>query len=97
MNRDDADEGAWEFHDRFVSRGQRFSVGVERRSGRYYVSVPVANRRVDYEEYYEIDSRMYEQFLADTSEALSFVERCRRHEEDARLFYQPGTDRGTSQ
>jgi hypothetical protein len=88
-------EGPFQFSDRFVSREERFSIGLEIRSGRHYVSIPVANRMVDYEEYYEIDPRMFEAFLGDTGKALHFVERCRRREEDARLFYQPGRDRGT--
>jgi len=85
----------FEFSDRLVSREQRFSIGVETRTGRYYVSIPVANRMLDYEEYYEIDTRMFERFLADSGEALNFVERYRWREEDARLFYAPGRDRGT--
>lgn len=88
------EERPFRFSDRFVSREQRFSIGVEVISGRYYVSIPVANRRTDYEEYYEIDTTMFEAFLDDTGKALNFVERCRRREEDARLFYQPGSDRG---
>ena len=39
--------------------------------------IPVANRMIDYEEYYEIDPPMFEAFLADTGKALRFVERCR--------------------
>jgi hypothetical protein len=95
MGQEEAGGGPFRFSDRFVSREERFSIGVEIRTGRHYVSIPVSNQRVDYEEYYEIDVGMFELFLADSVKTLNFVERCRRREEDARLFYQPSHDRGT--
>jgi len=84
-----------QFVDRIVSREHRFSLGIEARSGQPYVSIPVSNQLVDYEEFYAIDQGMFDRFLADAGEALAFVERCRRREEDARLFYQPSSRRGT--
>jgi hypothetical protein len=83
------------FRDIFVSRQDRFSLGLEERSGRRYVSIPVANQMVDYEEYYEIDPVLFDRFLADPSLAAEFADRCRRRLEDARLFYQPGRRRGS--
>ena len=81
--------------DLFVSREHRYSLGVEEATGRYYVSIPVTNGRVDYEEYYEIDRLAFDRFLADPDAALDFVERCRRREVDERLIYQPSVERGT--
>ncbi len=39
------------FSDTFVSREDRYSIGAELDSGRPYVSIPVSNGVVDYEEY----------------------------------------------
>jgi len=84
------------FIDRTVSREHRYSLGLEAESGQHYLSVPVSNQRVDYEEYYRIDESMFARFLAEPDEARAFAERCRRREEDVRLFHQPRSDRGTA-
>jgi hypothetical protein len=81
--------------DVFVSREHRYSLAVDEAGGRCYVSIPVTNGRVDYEEYYEIDRLELDRFLADPSTALAFVERCRRREADDRLAYQPSIERGS--
>lgn len=88
--------GARTFADKLVSREHRFSIGVVSETGEHYVAIPVSNRRVDYEEYYRIDREMAERFAANPDDALPFVERCRRREEDFRLIHQPGADRGTA-
>ncbi len=81
--------------DVFVSREDRYSIGTELDSGRHYVSIPVSNGLVDYEEYYAISPQQSEAFLGDTTAALEFVEECRRHEHDDLLVQKPGTNRGT--
>ncbi|MCV7257022.1 hypothetical protein [Mycobacterium shimoidei] len=83
------------FDDTFFSREDRYSLGVETTSGRYYASIPVSNGIVDYEEYYEISPEQYRVFLDDKEAAINFVEACRRHEHDDLLLQQPGTNRGT--
>jgi hypothetical protein len=82
------------FVDEIVSRELRFSIGVETKTGRYYLSIPVANRMADYEEYYEIDRSAYERYRADPRPAVAFVERCRNRELDELLILKPGRDRG---
>lgn len=82
------------FNDVFVSRELRFSLGQEAESGRYYLSIPVANRMVDYEEYYEIEQAAFERYRAEPEAAVPFLERCRSHEADELLILKPGTDRG---
>lgn len=84
------------FNDVFVSREHMFSIGIEETSGKFYVSIPVSNGLVDYEEYYEIDRATFELFQRDLAAALAFVERCRRRELDELLIVQPGTNRGTA-
>lgn len=83
------------FNDTFFSREGRYSLGIEQDSGRNYVSIPVSNGLVDYEEYYAITPEQYQLFLTDAAAALDFVESCRRREQDALLIQKPGTNRGT--
>ncbi|BCI83048.1 hypothetical protein MTY66_46730 [Mycolicibacterium sp. TY66] len=83
------------FSDTFVSREDRYSIGAELNSGRLYVSIPVSNGVVDYEEYYEISAEQSDVFLADRIAAIEFVEACRRREHDDLLVLKPGTNRGT--
>jgi hypothetical protein len=83
------------FDDRYFSREDRYSVGVESTSGQNYVSIPVSNGIVDYEEYYAITCDQFGEFLADRRAALQFVESCRRREQDDLLIQKPGRNRGT--
>jgi len=82
------------FIDHLVSREHRFSIGIIGTTGEKYLSIPVTNQRVDYEEHYWIDDVMFDRFAANPRDALSFVERCRQRQEDSRLILQPGADRG---
>ncbi|ASQ86250.1 MULTISPECIES: hypothetical protein [Mycobacterium] len=83
------------YDDTYFSRDDRYSIGVETMSGRYYASIPVSNGIVDYEEYYELTPSQYHEFLRDSGAAIQFVEACRRHEHDDLLLQQPGNNRGT--
>ncbi|GBE65662.1 hypothetical protein MFM001_21240 [Mycobacterium sp. MFM001] len=83
------------FDDTFFSKEDRYSLGIESTSGRYYASIPVSNGIVDYEEYYQISPEQYRIFLDDKTAAIEFVEACRRHEHDELLLQQPGSNRGT--
>ena len=84
------------FHDVAFDREERYAIGVEEESGRYYLSIPVTNGIVDYEEVYEIDAASFERYRADLASALPFVERCRNRQEDEHLILQPGRWRGTA-
>ncbi|GAB5905513.1 hypothetical protein BKG77_22435 [Mycobacteroides chelonae] len=83
------------FEDVYFSKENRYSIGTETDSGRYYVSIPVSNGIVDYEEYYAIDAEQYGLFLRDQVAAIQFVEECRKHGHDDLLLQKPGTNRGT--
>lgn len=83
------------FDDTYFSREDRYSLGVESTSGRYYASIPVSNGLVDYEEYYELSKEEYDAFLRDRDAAVEFVEACRRREHDDLLLQKPGKNRGT--
>ena len=84
------------FIDIDFSRENRFSIGVEEETGKFFVSIPVRNQRVDYEEYYEISREMFESFKVDMDSALPFVQKCRDRELDYFLLQNPGSDRGIS-
>lgn len=84
------------FNDTFINRTERFTLGIEITTGTPYLSIPVSNRLVDYEEYYEISSESYELLLNDPSAASDFAERCRSRQEDQRLILKPGSDRGVT-
>ena len=67
------------YQDEFTSIPDRYSLGVEERSGRRYVSFPVSNSAADYEEYYAVTGDQYAQFQADPVTAVEFVNECRKH------------------
>jgi hypothetical protein len=83
------------FRDLFVYREDFYSIGVEMDSGKFYLSIPVSNRLVDYEEYYEIELPMLDAFLDDPAQARAFADRARQREEDARLLVPPPPQRGS--
>ena len=87
---------AMKFRNLFTSRGHRFSLGIEEESGRHHLSIPVANRRADCEEHYEITRAEFERFRAGPAGAAGLLERCRSGAADERLFLRPGADRGTA-
>jgi hypothetical protein len=82
------------FENTYLSREHRFWLGIETESGTHFASIPVSNQMVDYVEAYKITEGEYNTFLADEGAAVAFVESCRRHEQDDRLFLRPGSDRG---
>ena len=85
------------FTDLKVNKVDRFSVGIEEDSGDYYVSIPVANSYVDYEEHYGISSDAFHEFCLDMAKALPFVQKCREQKNDHLLIQSPGKSRGVSQ
>lgn len=84
------------FQDTYVSKDQRFSIGVEIQGGQHYLSIPVSNSKVDYDEYYRVTPEMFHTFSADPNAALVFVEQCRRRERDELLLMKPGNERGVA-
>jgi hypothetical protein len=84
------------FNDVHIFKTDRFSVGVEQESGKFFLSIPVANRLVDYEEYYEIDQATFDQCPANVAELRTLAQRCRLRQNDNCLMVQPGSDRGSA-
>lgn len=84
------------FVDELILVDGRYSIGYEKITGDYYISFPLTNRLVDYEEYYRLTKNEHYVFLLNQIEARLFLERCYRHLEDHRMiFYPPAPIRGT--
>lgn len=81
--------------DAFFSREHHYSLGHEQDSNRAYLSIPVSNGVVDYEEYYELDEARYSAFLEHPDSALQFADECRLRQHDDLLIQKPGRNRGT--
>lgn len=80
--------------DIYFNREERFSLGIEEFSGKFYVSLPVRNDMIEYEEYYEIDRAQLDLFQNDLKAALTFVTKCRSRQLDELLIEKPGSRRG---
>jgi hypothetical protein len=84
------------FEDFFVSIEHRFSIGKEADSGKYYLSIPVSNGIVDYEEYYEITEKQAENLASNLEAEITFAEECRKRQKDDLLIVKPGASRGVA-
>jgi hypothetical protein len=83
------------FEDMYTSHKDRFSVGVERESGLCYLSIPVSNGVVEYEEYYEIDKSLCERLDRAFAETRAICEKSRARLNDDKLMEKPGKQRGS--
>lgn len=79
-----------------VNQKERYSLGRDEQSGDYYLSIPVANQMVDYEEFYRLSALEYKSFTEDEKKAAAFADACRKRLHDDRLILQPGNDRGVA-
>ena len=77
------------------SKKDRFEIGIEEDSGKFYLSIPVFNGLVEYEEYYEISADEFKDFSDDLDNAKELVTLCRERKADKRLIQQPGKRRGS--
>lgn len=82
------------FTDTHINKENRFSLGVEAESGRFYLSIPVSNRMVDYEEYYEISREAHDEYPENVEALALFANECRARKWDHVLLVKPGEDRG---
>jgi hypothetical protein len=80
----------------YVDRERRFSLDVDKETGRTFVAISVRNRMVEYDEWYEVDKATFESYKANPTLAHDFVGKAKRRELDHLLLYKPGTDRGVA-
>lgn len=83
------------FIDQHVFKNDKFSVGIEETERIYYISIPVSNPYVDYEEYYEISESQYRLCPGNFEELKAIAEACRARLNDSKLIMKPGRLRGT--
>ena len=84
------------FEDSYVDKAALFSLGIDRATGTPYLSIPVANRMVTYDEYYALTPAQAGTFAANRDAAAAFAQECRRRQHDNHLILQPGSDRGSA-
>lgn len=82
------------FKDAFFSKQDRYSLGIDTQTGKRYLSIPVSNNVVDYEEYYEISLELFNEMMKDPTNAKAFADLCRSREKDHLLLLKPGKERG---
>lgn len=82
------------FVDQFVFQDDRFSIGTEDVSGVHYISIPVRNPYVEYEEYYKIDDSEYRNCPGNLDALRKVAEKCRARLNDDNLIMKPGRLRG---
>jgi hypothetical protein len=90
----DLPESGNRFSDTHVFREQRFAIGSDTQTHGYFLSIPVANQMVDYEEYYRLTPDQYCLFSANAAAAGLFADECRARKRDDMIILAPGTDRG---
>lgn len=83
-----------EFVDNYVFKEKRFSIGRELTTGKCYLSIPVSNGIVDYEEYYEIEEELLSECPDNMEQLCILASLCRRQKNNDRLIIMPGTKRG---
>ncbi|WP_419765267.1 MAG: hypothetical protein ACNI28_02295 [Arcobacter sp.] len=84
------------FTDLIVDKKNFFSMGKEEYSGKYYLSIPVSNRMIDYEEYYWITKDFFDEYNDNKDLVLNFAEECREYKHDEFLVFKPSEDRGVA-
>lgn len=82
------------FDDIIIAKTDRFSIGQDNETGGHYISFPVSNGLVEYEEYYVLDENMFSTVMQAVEKVGKFVEECRAREHDDLLIVKPGRIRG---
>jgi hypothetical protein len=81
------------FIDIFFSKENRFSVGIEQESGRYYLAIPVTTGIADYEEFYEINEQDFNKNNPDIDHLKKIAQLCRERKNDSKLILGPRNPR----
>lgn len=82
------------FSETSFSVAHSFSFGSDLHTCEFYLSIPVSNGAVDYNEYYRVSTELARSFATDSQSCIAFAEACRRREHDDLLLYEPGGRRG---
>jgi len=79
----------------FTFKDDRFTIGTEMDSGSHYISIPVINPYVEYQEYYKINESEYLNCPDNIEILRKIAEKCRSRLNDDNLMMKPGRLRGT--
>ncbi|WP_328352497.1 TNT antitoxin family protein [Mycobacterium sp. NBC_00419] len=82
------------FQETLASAEGRYSLGVDLKTSGHFLSIPVSNRIVEYNEHYALSAEQHERFLDDWQAAVRFADECRARRHDDLLIYQPSDNRG---
>ncbi|PZQ47383.1 MAG: hypothetical protein DI551_03560 [Micavibrio aeruginosavorus] len=82
------------FQDLKFDKDKRYALGKDVQDHCYYLSIPVRNSRIEYEEYYQLTDKLYSDFMNNPSEADRFAKECRQRLHDDLLILSPGIERG---
>ncbi len=81
------------FRDIFFNKENRFSVGIEEESGKYYLAIPVTTGIFDYEEFYEINEEDVDKFNSDINHLIKIAQKFRDRKNDSKLILGPRNPR----
>lgn len=79
----------YNFSDIKVSKEERYALGKEITTDKYYLSFPLRNGYVDYSEYYEISPEQLDEFLTNEDVLIDFLTKCRRRKMDNLMIFYP--------
>lgn len=82
------------FTDTHVNKEKRYSLGIEKNSGEFYISFPVYNGLVEYEEYYQLTTEQYDGYPENSVELEQFLNECKSQKKDELLLQKAGKIRG---
>lgn len=82
------------FQETLASAEGRYSLGIDLKTSGHFLSIPVDNRIVEYNEHYALSAEQHERFLDDWQAAVRFADECRARMHDDQLIYEPSENRG---
>jgi hypothetical protein len=81
------------FNHIFSSQEERFSIGIEEESNKYFIAIPVTTGIADYLEYYEIDKEDFDNFQTKDEHLKKIAQACRDRKNDSKLISGPRNPR----
>ncbi|WP_257694630.1 hypothetical protein [Mycobacterium tuberculosis] len=77
---------AYQFDDLMISEEENYALGVERRTGKHYISVDVIDGDSICASHYEISEAEFTRLLDDPASGQALARRCKAGEEETRLI-----------
>lgn len=77
---------AYQFDDLMISEEENYALGIERVTGKHYISVDVIDGDSVCASHYEISEAEFSRLLDDPTSGQALARRCKAGEEDVRLI-----------